>query len=148
MLQEVHHSSLLPAFPSKKVDHTPSAPHITPPRKLKIACLTIGTRGDVEPYIPLCNGLKKEGHLCKIATHAEFKDWIESYGSKFASIGGSSVELIKHATEYGQFEFLFEDLEGNFIVQVIQANTLPIFSVEQKHSGMNFCGISIHACTY
>jgi hypothetical protein len=40
--------------------------------------LTIGSRGDVQPYIALAKGLLAHGHRCRIATHGEFKDWIEA----------------------------------------------------------------------
>jgi sterol 3beta-glucosyltransferase len=48
-----------------------------PPEPLHFTCLTIGSRGDVQPYIALCKGLKADGHRVRIATHLEFKDWIE-----------------------------------------------------------------------
>ncbi|KAG0144968.1 hypothetical protein CROQUDRAFT_64424 [Cronartium quercuum f. sp. fusiforme G11] len=74
---------------------------IESPGQLKITCLTIGSRGDVQPYIALCKGLQEANHVCTIATHPEFKNWIESHGIRFVSIGGSPVELIKHCTENG-----------------------------------------------
>lgn len=49
-----------------------------PKRSLRFTFLTIGSRGDVQPYIALSKGLIADGHKCKIATHGEFKDWIES----------------------------------------------------------------------
>jgi sterol 3beta-glucosyltransferase len=49
-----------------------------PPKSLRFTFLTIGSRGDVQPYIALAKGLIADGHKCKIATHGEFKDWIES----------------------------------------------------------------------
>jgi sterol 3beta-glucosyltransferase len=52
------------------------------PDKMKICCLTIGSRGDVQPYIALCKGLQAEGHEVRIATHGEYKDWVE--GVSFA----------------------------------------------------------------
>jgi sterol 3beta-glucosyltransferase len=33
-----------------------------PTESLRITCLTIGSRGDVQPYIALCKGLIAEGH--------------------------------------------------------------------------------------
>lgn len=48
-----------------------------PPKPLRFTCLTIGSRGDVQPYIALCKGLKADGHHVRIATHVEYKDWIE-----------------------------------------------------------------------
>ncbi len=47
------------------------------PESMKITCLTIGSRGDVQPYIALCKGLQAEGHTTRIATHGEYKDWVE-----------------------------------------------------------------------
>lgn len=49
-----------------------------PAKSLRFTFLTIGSRGDVQPYIALAKGLMADGHKCKIATHGEFKDWIEA----------------------------------------------------------------------
>ena len=45
---------------------------------MKICILTIGTRGDVQPYIALGVGLKAVGHEVTIATLAAF----ESFGER------------------------------------------------------------------
>lgn len=52
-----------------------------PKKSLHFTFLTIGSRGDVQPYIALAKGLMADGHKCRIATHGEFQDWIESVGS-------------------------------------------------------------------
>lgn len=49
-----------------------------PQKSLHFTFLTIGSRGDVQPYIALAKGLKADGHRVRIATHREFKDWIEA----------------------------------------------------------------------
>lgn len=49
-----------------------------PDKSLHFTFLTIGSRGDVQPYIALAKGLMKDGHRCRIATHGEFKHWIEA----------------------------------------------------------------------
>jgi hypothetical protein len=70
-------------------------PHYNKPDKpLHFTCITIGTRGDVQPYIALCKALMKDGHTCRIATHEEFKDWIEEHGIEFRCIGGDPGELM------------------------------------------------------
>lgn len=56
------------------------------PDPMTIVCLTIGSRGDVQPYIALCKGLLAEGHTCRIATHAEYKDWVEGVSALCASM--------------------------------------------------------------
>ncbi|KAA8893965.1 hypothetical protein FN846DRAFT_1002396 [Sphaerosporella brunnea] len=79
-----------------------------PTEPMTITCLTIGSRGDVQPYIALCLGLMKDGHKTRIATHAEFKDWVESYGIEFRPVAGDPAELMQLCVEYGMFtvEFL------------------------------------------
>ncbi|OAV89337.1 hypothetical protein PTTG_28716 [Puccinia triticina 1-1 BBBD Race 1] len=64
----------------------------------RITCLTIGSRGDVQPYIALCQGLIAQGHTCTIATHEKFRDWIQQNGIRFRSVAGDPEELIKHCT--------------------------------------------------
>jgi sterol 3beta-glucosyltransferase len=51
-----------------------------PKKPLHFTFLTIGSRGDVQPYIALAKGLIAEGHKCRIATHGEFREWIVSVG--------------------------------------------------------------------
>ena len=51
-----------------------------PKESLHFTFLTVGSRGDVQPYIALAKGLMKDGHRTRIATHGEFKEWIESVG--------------------------------------------------------------------
>lgn len=49
-----------------------------PKESLHFTFLTIGSRGDVQPYIALAKGLMADGHRVKIATHGEFQAWVES----------------------------------------------------------------------
>ncbi|KAI9641319.1 Sterol 3-beta-glucosyltransferase [Ciborinia camelliae] len=78
-----------------------------PTESLRITCLTIGSRGDVQPYIALCKGLMAEGHKTRIATHLEFKDWIESHGIAFAPVDGDPAELMRICVENGMFTYSF-----------------------------------------
>ncbi|KAG8757653.1 Sterol 3-beta-glucosyltransferase [Ceratobasidium sp. 428] len=54
-----------------------------PDRPMHFTCLTIGSRGDVQPYIALCKGLQADGHRVRIATHKEFQPWIEGVSIGF-----------------------------------------------------------------
>lgn len=78
-----------------------------PTESLRITCLTIGSRGDVQPYIALCKGLLAEGHKPRIATHAEFQDWVESHGIDFAPVAGDPAELMRLCVENGMFTYSF-----------------------------------------
>lgn len=77
------------------------------PHSMRITCLTIGSRGDVQPYIALCKGLLKDGHKPRIATHAEFQGWIESHGIEFACVEGDPGELMRLCIENGTFTLSF-----------------------------------------
>ncbi|KAG8529246.1 uncharacterized protein KY384_005881 [Bacidia gigantensis] len=78
-----------------------------PTESLRITCLTIGSRGDVQPYIALCKGLKTEGHRPKIATHAEFEPWIRKHDIDFAPVDGDPAELMRICVENGMFTYSF-----------------------------------------
>ena len=55
----------------------PPADRLVP---LHFTMLTIGSRGDVQPYIALAQRLLRLGHRVRIATHVEFGDWILEQG--------------------------------------------------------------------
>ncbi|KAJ7670244.1 hypothetical protein B0H17DRAFT_948984 [Mycena rosella] len=77
-------------------------------------CLTIGSRGDVQPYIALGLGLMKEGHTVTIVTHEEYKPWIESFGIKHKQAGGDPGALMKLRYGYAMFspEFFKESIQN------------------------------------
>jgi len=78
-----------------------------PTESLRITCLTIGSRGDVQPYIALCKGLLAEGHRPKIATHREFEPWVRQHGIDFAPVEGDPAELMRICVENGMFTYSF-----------------------------------------
>jgi sterol 3beta-glucosyltransferase len=78
-----------------------------PKQPLRFTCLTIGSRGDVQPYIALCKGLIKEGHSCTIASHGEYRKWVESHGIGFKEVGGDPAELMRICVQHGMFTIGF-----------------------------------------
>ncbi|GAB1517484.1 Sterol 3-beta-glucosyltransferase [Rhizoctonia solani] len=78
-----------------------------PEKPMHFTCLTIGSRGDVQPYIALCKGLQADGHKVRIATHKEFQSWIEGHGIEFALVGGDPAELMRICVENGMFTVSF-----------------------------------------
>ncbi|THH29724.1 hypothetical protein EUX98_g4467 [Antrodiella citrinella] len=78
-----------------------------PKESLHFTFLTIGSRGDVQPYISLAKGLIADGHKCRIATHGEFKEWIEAHGIEFGYVGGDPAELMRICVENGMFTVSF-----------------------------------------
>ena len=47
---------------------------------MKIVISSLGTRGDVQPYLALALGLQQAGHQVTFATSHNFTDWIQSCG--------------------------------------------------------------------
>lgn len=78
-----------------------------PTESLRITCLTIGSRGDVQPYIALCKGFLAEGHRPRIASHAEFEPWVRKHGIDFAPVDGDPAELMRICVENGMFTLSF-----------------------------------------
>ncbi|KAI4117926.1 MAG: hypothetical protein LQ345_001918 [Seirophora villosa] len=78
-----------------------------PHESLRVTCLTIGSRGDVQPYIALCKGLLEEGHRPRIATHREFESWVRKHGIDFAPVEGDPAELMRICVENGMFTYSF-----------------------------------------
>lgn len=68
---------------------------LTSMESLHFVCLTIGSRGDVQPYIALGLGLIKEGHRVTIVTHGEYKEWIVGFGINHRTAGGDPGALMK-----------------------------------------------------
>jgi len=64
-----------------------------PKKSLHFTFLTIGSRGDVQPYIALAKGLIADGHKCRIATHGEFREWIVSVGQIIFDMQCSIVDI-------------------------------------------------------
>jgi sterol 3beta-glucosyltransferase len=64
---------------------------------VKICILTIGTRGDVQPYIALGLGLKAAGHEVTISTLDEFEPLVNQYGLLHDSLRGDFLKAAQSA---------------------------------------------------
>ena len=54
---------------------------------MKTVIPSIGSRGDVQPYIALARGLQAAGHAVTLASHPGMRGLVESYGVSFAPMG-------------------------------------------------------------
>jgi sterol 3beta-glucosyltransferase len=57
--------------------------------------------------LPLGKGMLAEGHTVRIATHIEFKDWIQGHGIEFREVAGDPGELMKIMVDHGMFSVSF-----------------------------------------
>lgn len=63
----------------------------------KITLITIGTHGDVRPYVALGKGLHHAGFDVCVATHLEFKPFVEKNGLRFHGVQGNPRDVLESA---------------------------------------------------
>lgn len=66
--------------------------------RLNIAVHIVGSRGDVQPFIPIAQILSRPpyNHRVRICTHPVFKEFVEAQGVEFFSIGGDPEALMAY----------------------------------------------------
>ena len=62
---------------------------------MKLVIMTLGSMGDVRPYVALGQGLRQAGFEVCIATHPEFESFICSNGLDFRVIRGNPREVLE-----------------------------------------------------
>lgn len=72
---------------------------------MRIVIPTIGSRGDVQPFIALAQGLGRAGHIVTLASHPLMKTLVEAHGVPFAPIGpdidlAQEVAAIRHRARH------------------------------------------------
>jgi sterol 3beta-glucosyltransferase len=68
---------------------------------MNITILTYGSRGDVQPFLPLSLGLMARGHHVKLAAPSRFKNLVEGYGIHFVPLAGEPEELSRRLNNAG-----------------------------------------------
>jgi len=62
---------------------------------MKIAILTMGSRGDIEPFVALGKGLKNAGHEVRVATHGNFRSMVEDRGLEYRPVEGNPQVILE-----------------------------------------------------
>ncbi len=65
---------------------------------MKILIATIGTRGDVQPYIALGRALMAAGHEITVCTCAHFEPFVRAYGLDYAYVNNDFIDFM-HSPE-------------------------------------------------
>src|SRR3970282_512578 len=68
---------------------------------MKITILTYGSRGDVQPFLPLSLGLVAKGHSVKLAAPFRFKQLVEEHGIHFVPLAGDPEDLSRRLNDAG-----------------------------------------------
>ena len=61
---------------------------------MKILLASIGTRGDMEPFIAIGELLKEKGHQVICAFPEQFRNLAEDSNLEFASLGAKYIEML------------------------------------------------------
>lgn len=61
---------------------------------MRISIHTLGTRGDVQPYIALARGLARHGHEVRLAGPAQFERFVSEKGIPFVPLPGEFLSLL------------------------------------------------------
>lgn len=119
--QQIHQmlSSMPVTVPAAIASRYPAVVNLPPsirratPRHFVL--MTIGSRGDVQPYIALGKRLSSDGHRVTIASHEEYRKWVTSHGLEYRAIGGDATALMQLSVEHKMFSpgFFVETL-GKF----------------------------------
>lgn len=105
-------------------------------KPLQITLLTVGSRGDVQPYCALALGLMQAGYQVRIATNRNFEAFVTGLGLDFVPIAGNYQDLLNSAagrkllagqsSQLISDQLLLEQLQD--AVQACQATDLFIFT--------------------
>ncbi len=60
---------------------------------MRITILTVGTRGDVQPYVALGLGLQRAGFAVRLTTESGFESFVNEYGLEFAPLRAEFIQL-------------------------------------------------------
>jgi len=60
----------------------------------KVLIITIGTRGDIQPFIALGKGLQAAGYEVALQTPESYRSFVEGYGLTYAHMGNEFMALI------------------------------------------------------
>ncbi len=62
---------------------------------MRLSIHTLGTRGDVQPYLALARGLKARGHEVLLIAPAQFADAVQAEGVTFAPLPEAFLDLLE-----------------------------------------------------
>jgi hypothetical protein len=83
----------------------PTRSQVTHIPALSIAILIVGSRGDVQPFLPsaatIARRLARDGHRVRLATHAVFREFVESHDIEFYPLAGDPQELMEYMVMTG-----------------------------------------------
>jgi UDP:flavonoid glycosyltransferase YjiC (YdhE family) len=93
---------------------------------MRLLIPSIGTRGDVEPFIALAQGVSRRGHIVTLASHPMMRQLVESHGVAFAPIG-PDIDL-------GQEVAAIRGRSRHAMLGLVRAMRFAFALLEQSHA--------------
>jgi len=101
---------------------------------MRIVIIAPGSRGDIQPYIALGEGLKKAGNTVRFVTHSDFEGLVTSHGLESWPVAGD-VQNIVHA------KVMQERIDqGNFLLLMAQ------MAKDAQGAALRFAKVGLSAC--
>lgn len=94
---------------------------------MKVLIMTLGTRGDVQPFIALGRGLLAAGHEVVLAAPHRFADFVAGHGVPFAGVDDGPMRLMDDPANAGAV------IEGGMRTRLRQARTMPSMFTQVLH---------------
>ncbi|MCI0521958.1 MAG: glycosyltransferase [Chloroflexi bacterium] len=97
-----------------------------------LAILAPGSRGDVQPYLALGQGLQRRGHIVRLLASADFRDLVAAHGLEFADLGGSMqavAQEMQHLLEQGNLLKILSSMD----------KAARQLAVQAAHNGLAAC---------
>ena len=61
---------------------------------MQIIIITAGSRGDVQPFVALGQGLKGKGHQVSVCTHSSFEEFVTQYGLEYRFMNDDMIRFL------------------------------------------------------
>lgn len=61
---------------------------------MHVTVVTVGSRGDLQPYVALGRGLQAAGYTVRIATHPPYEEVVRAHGLEFAPLAGDPRQIL------------------------------------------------------
>lgn len=101
---------------------------------MRITIIAPGSRGDVEPYVALGQGLARAGHAVRLVTHQDFEALVTAHGIEFRAVEGSVQDIAQGADMRNLIE------GGNFLAIMRQ------MAKESERGALRLASAALAAC--
>ncbi|QNL49802.1 glycosyltransferase family 1 protein [Olivibacter sp. SDN3] len=107
---------------------------------MKIAILTLGTRGDVQPYAVLGRALKERGHEVVLSTAKNFESFIASYGLDFIPVDADFQTLLisEEGSKIRKNPFLVRKHLKKFVYPMLQDALVKFYHLAKESDKVLF----------